>query len=79
MSIYILNKISTELNCRSLANKNAFSISTELEPSKVDPFAAKKERHFLQSFDFEDRYQKIGRLQEVLWCNFFLVGVLTVE
>jgi hypothetical protein len=42
-SIYMLNKIRTEL---------------EIFVSEIDPLAAKKDQDFLQSFDFEGRYRK---------------------
>ncbi len=64
MSIYMLNKIPTEL---------------EILASKVDISTAKKERHFPQSFHFEGSCQKSGGLQRVSCWVLFLVGVWTFE
>jgi isochorismate hydrolase len=60
-----------------MLNKNP--IEAEIFGSKADPSAAKKEYQILQNFDFEDRYQESGRQQGILCCDFFLVGVLTIE
>jgi hypothetical protein len=64
MGMYMLNKIRTE---------------PEIFAFKVDPSAAKNEYQILQSFDFAGLYQKSGGQQGILCCNFFLVGVLTIE
>jgi hypothetical protein len=59
MSIYMLNKIRTE---------------PEIFASNVDHVAAKSDKDFIQSFDFESRYRR-----QVSCCGFFLIGVLTIE
>jgi hypothetical protein len=46
MSIYMLNKIQTEL---------------EILASKVDPSAAKNEYKILESFNFDGKYLRTGR------------------
>jgi hypothetical protein len=52
MSIYVLNKIRTDL---------------EIFASKVDHVAAGNDQDFLQSFDFEGRYRKTEGKQGVSW------------
>jgi hypothetical protein len=60
----MLNKIWTEV---------------EIFVFKVDHVAAKREKHFLLSFDFEGPYRRSSGQQGVLCCNFFLVWVLIIE
>jgi hypothetical protein len=44
---------------------NKKPIEAEIFGSKVDPSAAKEEKHFLQSFDFAGLYQKSGGQQGI--------------
>ncbi len=64
MSIYMLKKIWTE---------------PEIFASKDGHSTDKKDQGFLHSFDFGGQYLKSGELKGVFCCDFFLVGVLTIE
>jgi hypothetical protein len=64
MSIYMLNKFRTK---------------PDIFAPKVGHVAAKNEKHFLLSFDFEGPYRRSSGQQGVLCCNFFLVWVLIIE
>jgi hypothetical protein len=58
---------------------NKILIEPEIFGSKVDPSAVKNEKQILQNLDFEGPYQESGQQHGVSWCDFFLVGVLTIK
>jgi hypothetical protein len=58
---------------------NKIRTKPEIFSSKVDPSAARENKHFLLSFDFESLHPKSVGLQGVSCFGFFLVGVSTIE